>query len=44
VEEMAERGYLGPSEGGNKPRQVRITREEYFELYGEDGIDGDEIE
>lgn len=43
VETMSERGYLGPAEGGNKARQVKITREEYYELYGEDGIDGDEI-
>ena len=41
VDTMAERGYLGPSEGGNKPRQVRITRQEFDALYGDDGGDGD---
>ena len=42
VETMAERGYLGPAEAGNKSRQVIITLDEYYQLYGEDGIDGDE--
>ena len=42
VETMSERGYLGPAEAGNKSRQVIITLDEYYELYGEDGIDGDE--
>ena len=42
VETMAERGYLGPAEAGNKSRQVIITLDEYYQLYGEDGIEGDE--
>lgn len=42
VETMSERGYLGPAEAGNKSRQVIITLDEYYQLYGEDGIDGDE--
>ena len=42
VETMFERGYLGPAEAGNKSRQVKITLEEYYELYGEDGVEGDE--
>ena len=37
VETMSERGYLGPAEGGNKSRQVIITLDEYYQLYGEDG-------
>ena len=43
VNTMSERGYLGPSEGGNKPRSVLITMDQYYELYGEDGIDGAEV-
>lgn len=42
VETMSERGYLGPAEAGNKSRQVIITLDEYYQLYGEDGIEGDE--
>ena len=43
VETMSERGYLGPTEAGNKSRSVNITLDQYYELYGEDGIDGDEV-
>ncbi len=42
VADMSERGYLGPAEAGNKSRQVIITLDEYYQLYGEDGIEGDE--
>jgi len=43
VDTMAERGYLGPAEAGNKSRQVNMTLDEYYAIYGEDGIDGDEV-
>ena len=43
VDTMAELGYLGPSEGGNKSRQVLLTLDEYYKIYGEDGIDGEEV-
>ncbi len=41
VETMAERGYLGPAEGGNKSRQVIITLDEYYQLYGNGDDDGE---
>ncbi len=44
VDQMEEKGYIGPTDASNKPRAVLITREEYFQLYGEDGIEGGEAQ
>ena len=35
VDELTRRGYLGP-EDGSKPREIKITMEEFFEIFGED--------
>ncbi|MCR4725732.1 MAG: hypothetical protein K5753_00755 [Clostridia bacterium] len=44
VDQMEEKGYIGPTDASNKPRAVLITREEYYELYGDDGIQGGEAQ
>lgn len=35
VDELTRRGYLGP-EDGSKPREIKITMEEFIEIFGED--------
>ncbi len=35
IDQMEERGYIGPLDG-SKPREVKITREKFIEIYGED--------
>lgn len=34
IDNMEEMGYIGPSTGSSKPREVRITAEQYRELFG----------
>lgn len=34
IDNMEEMGYIGPSTGSSKPREVRITPEQYRELFG----------
>ena len=40
IDTMEERGFIGPTDANNKPRAVLITASEYYDLYGEDGLDG----
>lgn len=42
VETMAEAGYLGKAEGGNKSRQVLLSLEEYYQIYGTGDDEGDD--
>ena len=42
IDIMEDRGYIGPTDASNKPRAVLITREQYAEIYNDDGIEGDE--
>ena len=35
MDQMEMNRFIGPLEGGSKPRIVHITREQYFELFGE---------
>ena len=46
VDQMEEKGFVSGTNSinNNKPRDVLITREEYYQLYGEDGIDGGEAQ
>jgi len=44
IDIMEDRGFIGPTDASNKPRPVLITLEEYYQLYGEDGIQGGEAE
>ena len=32
VDEMEQRGIVGPSEGGGKPRQVLMTKQQWMEM------------
>ena len=41
VETMAEAGYLGKAEGGNKSRQVLLSLEEYYQIYGSGDDEGE---
>ena len=34
IDQMEQKGMIGPHEG-SKPRQVKITLDEYYQLYGE---------
>ena len=43
IDEMAARGLVSQSEG-SKSREVLITREQYRELFGEDGEDDIDVE
>lgn len=40
IDYMEEKGYIGPSTGNSKPREVLITQEQYSELFGDDGDEG----
>ena len=42
VDVMEARGYVSKADSMNRPRSVLITKEEYYDIYGEDGIEGDE--
>lgn len=42
IDIMEDRGYIGPTDSSNKPRAVLITKEQYYEIYNDDGIEGDE--
>lgn len=35
VDMMENMGYIGKNQGGNKPRDVMITREQFLEIYGD---------
>jgi S-DNA-T family DNA segregation ATPase FtsK/SpoIIIE len=36
-ETMVEKGYVGESLGGNKPREVLISMDDFRQIYGDDG-------
>lgn len=40
IDYMEEKGYIGPSTGNSKPREVLITQEQYSELFGDEGDEG----
>ena len=40
IDIMEDRGFIGPTDASNKPRAVLITEQEYYELFGDDGIQG----
>ena len=42
IDIMEDRGYIGPTDASNKPRAVLLTKEQYYEIYNDDGIEGDE--
>ena len=44
IDIMEERGFVTGADSSNKPRGVLITEQEYYELFGDDGIQGAEGE